>query len=120
MGKGLDSFEELRDDGIRYARLRWTSIKLKTVENLSTVLSKVCGYVVSVSLVIVAFVFLMVALALWIGEMLGHLSLGFLISGGVFLLAGAIIYLVRDRLIINSLVRFFSEMFFKDEKNGAK
>ncbi len=35
-----------------------------------------------------------VALAIWIGHMLGHMALGFLVSGGIFLVCAGLFYLM--------------------------
>lgn len=115
MGKGLDQLEDLRDDGVRYAKLRWAQLRLHIVENSSTLLSKAFGYLIFLVLIFIGLTFLMVALALWIGEMLGHLSLGFLISGGAFLIGGLVVFFIRDRLVVNTLVRYFIDMFFPEK-----
>lgn len=118
----MDQIEGLKDDGIRYVKLRWASLRLSAVEKISKLLSRVVGYVIFIALLLIALAFLMVALAIWIGEMLGHLSLGFLISGGVFLLGGVVVFLLRDRIAVNSLVRYFIDVFFSDndDENGTQ
>lgn len=121
MGKGLNQLGDIRDDGVRYIRLKWASVRLAAVENISTLLSKAFGWMIFIFLIFIAFIFLMVALALWLGEILGHLSFGFLVSGGVFLLVGLVVFLLRGRLIINQLVRLFSGMFFNsDDDDGTQ
>lgn len=114
MGKAFDQFEDLRDDGIRYARLKWASLRLAAADKISTSLSKTFGYVLFVFLLLFALAFLMVALALWIGEMLGHLSLGFLIAGGGLILLGVIAFFVGRMLVADSLVRHLIGVFFND------
>lgn len=112
MAKGLRQFEELTEDGVRYAKLKWVSVRLALVENLSTLVNKAYGYLIVLILALIAVVFLMVALSLWLGELLGHMSLGFLISGGAFLIAAAVVFFLRRKLIINSLVGTFANLFF--------
>lgn len=121
MGKGLDQLEDLRDDGVRYARLKWAQIRLRIVDNTSTLLSKAFGYIIFLVLIFLALAFLMVALSLWIGEMLGHMSLGFLISGGAFLIGGLVVYFIRDKLVADTLVRYFIDIFFpEDDEDGTQ
>ncbi len=115
MGRGFDQLTGLKDDAAEYLKLRWTSARLEAVDKISGGLAKALGYAVFVALALSALVFLMVALAIWIGEMLGHASLGFLIAGGGFLLAAAIVMLVGRRLFANTLVRYFVDLFFTDK-----
>lgn len=112
MGRGLDGLYGLRDDGLDYLKLRWTSLRLTAVEKIAGSLSKAFGIALCLVFVIAALMFLMVALALWIGEMLGHLSLGFLIAGGGFLVVGVVLFFVGRMLVANSLVKHFIDMFF--------
>lgn len=122
MGKGCEQFEDLREDAVRYARLKWISLRLAAAENIAVMLAKAFGFVIFLVLVFIALIFLMVALALLLGEVLGQLWLGFLISGGGFLLAGAIVYLVREKMMVNTFAGAFIELFFepKSEKNGTR
>lgn len=122
MGKSCEQFGDLKEDGIRYVKLKWISLRLAAAENLAALLAKAFGYLIFLFLVFIALIFLMVALALLLGEVLGQLWLGFLISGGVFLLAGAIVYLVRRKLMMHTFVRAFIELFFepKSGKNGTR
>ena len=118
MGKGLEQFEELKDDAVGYARLRWASMRLAAVDRLSTSLSGLFGMALVIALGLVALAFFMTALALWLGELMGHYSLGFLVAGGVLLVVGAIVFCLRRRLIVNSLVRLFAGMFFSTKTKG--
>lgn len=58
--------------------------------------------------------FFNIALALWVGELLGHLSLGFLIVGGVYLLAYIVFTLVwrngfKHRFTLGIINAFYNE-----------
>jgi len=112
MGVGFDRLYGLRDEGLDYLKLRWTSLRLTAVEKIAGSLSKAFGIALSLVFVLTALIFLMVALALWIGEMLGHPSLGFLITGGGFLVLGIVLFFVGKILVANSLVKHFIDMFF--------
>ncbi len=116
MKKGLDQLVELKDDSLSYLKLRLMSMKLRAVDRISDLLSKAFGYLLFVALLFVALTFLMVALALWLGEVLGSDWLGFLTSGGAFLLASVLIYFIGHRFVSGAVVRFFMDLFFT-EKN---
>ncbi len=126
MGKGLDQLEDqigdIRDDGMRYAELKWTQIKLRIVENLSTLLSKAYGYIIFLVLIFIALIFIMLAVALVVGEALGHFWLGFLISGGAVLIGAFGVYFFRDRFVVHALIRYFIDVFFPEEevRDGRK
>lgn len=118
MGKGFEQLEDLKDDGIRYVRLKWISLRLSAAENLSALLAKAFGYLIFLVLLFIGLIFLMFALALLLGEVLGQMWLGFLISGGVFLLAGLIAYFIRGRMMLNSFVRTFVDLFFESKSDS--
>ncbi len=117
MGRGLDDFLELRDEAYDWVRLRWANLRLGVVEKLSVGMGKAFGWVIFILLVLSAITFLMIALALWLGELLGHTSYGFLIAGGALLLCAVIGLLVGGRLVTNSMVRYFVDMFFTENDN---
>jgi hypothetical protein len=114
MANGFDELRSLGEETFDYLKLRWASMRLATVERLSDSASRAAGAVVAGVVILIALMFLMIALALWIGEMLGHASLGFLIAGGGFLLIGVVLWLVGRRLFAGTMVRFFVDMFFTD------
>lgn len=118
MGKGLDQLCELRDDGIDYLKLRWASLRLEAVEKISSGISKAFGYLLAIVLVIIAMVFLTTALALWLGEILGHPALGFLVGGGVFIVAALVLFLLGGKMLDNTMVRYFIGLFFTDKEHG--
>ena len=55
------------------------------------------------------------ALTVLIARATGSVLWALVIVGGAFLIISLIAFLLRDRLIVNSMVRMFSRMFF--EKN---
>ncbi len=122
MANGLDELRGLGEETLDYVKLRWASVRLGVAERLSTAVSRVLGRIVALVVVLFAVLFLMVALALWIGEMLGHLSLGFLVAGGTLLLAGIILFYVGRRFFADSTVRWFVDLLFTDNdyKDGTR
>ena len=43
-------------------------------------------------------------------------ALGFTIVGGVFLIGGVLLYLLRKRFLVNAMVRFFVKLFFNETR----
>jgi hypothetical protein len=122
MRSGLEGLGDLRDDALDYVKLRWASIRLGAADRLSSAVSRVLGYVLAFTLVLFAVVFMMVALSLWIGYMLGHPALGFLICGGAFLIVGVVILFAGRNMFANSMVKYFVDLFFTDNdyRHGTK
>jgi hypothetical protein len=120
MGQITDQLNELRDDGIDYLRLRWAAMRLEAVDRVQAALSKAFGYLIFLVLLFIGLTFAMVAAALWLGELLGHLSIGFAIAGGTFIAAGLVVFFVRKRFARNTLVRYFIGIFFPTPTNDSK
>jgi hypothetical protein len=49
-----------------------------------------------------------------IGDHLDSYPLGFLVVGGIYLLATGLLFLVRDKIVEGPLLEKFSEIFFND------
>jgi hypothetical protein len=114
MTNGLDEFRELGLDAIDYLRLRWASFRLAVVDTLSRAAAKTAGIVLALVFLFSALAFFAIALALWIGEMMGRPSIGFVIVGGVFLLIGVLMWFLGRRIFTNGMIHPFIDMFFTD------
>ncbi len=114
MANAFDELRSLGEEGVDYLKLRWASLRLASVDRLSTAAARVAGALLAGVLILSAVVFLMMALALWIGEMTGSYALGFLIAGGVFLLVGIVFWFVGRRMFAGLMVRYFVDIFFTD------
>jgi hypothetical protein len=115
MRNGMEQFTELREELVEYLKLRWAAFRLGAVDGISSALAKAFGYIIFLVLIFIALIFLMMALALWLGDVLGHPALGFLVSGGAFLIAAIVIYFVHYRLGRNAIVRYFIDLCFSDK-----
>ena len=73
------------------------------------------GILLSLLFVSVAMMCFIAALTVLIARATGSVLWALVIVGGAFLIISLIAFLLRDRLIVNSMVRMFSRMFF--EKN---
>jgi uncharacterized protein YqhQ len=94
-----ESIKNLFDKSKDYLETKIELTKLKTIDKSADVLSAV---VVIVSLLFVGsllFLFLSVALALFLGKLLGAYFYGFLIMGGFFALIMLIIFVQKDKWI---------------------
>ncbi len=73
--------------------------RLKAIEKLATITSDFVSNLVLIICIALFFMMLNIAIALLVGDLLGHAYLGFLIVSGVYLLAFLLIYILRDKFI---------------------
>ncbi len=94
-----DSIKTLIDQSKDYLDTKIELTKLKTIDRSADVLSSV---VVMVSMIFIGsllFLFVSIALALYLGKMLGAYHYGFFIMGGFFAVILLIIYVQRGKWI---------------------
>ena len=105
----------ISDDVKEYISLRIKRLKLTAVENLSTFTSSVFVFllVLFISLLLLSF-----GAAFWLGDVLGSMALAFAIVGGAVGVVAVVMYALRNRLIADSMVRKFSQMFFSTNLNS--
>lgn len=115
------SVEELKETAKEYLKLCTDATKLRLIDNLSTVLNKILSYFVITLLLLVAIVFFALGLNQWLTRFISPIAAACLI-GSVVLIACIVLFLCRNRLFINSLVRMLAKVFFQkeSEKEGGE
>jgi hypothetical protein len=88
-------FEKLKD----YAEIRLDLFKLKSINKIAGFTSSVITIVILTVLLSGVILCLTIGIALLIGSWLGNAYYGFFIVGGIYLIAGLVIYSMRDKLI---------------------
>lgn len=111
----LDGLADLRDDAMEYLSLRWTAVRLRAVSGMSDGLGSATGWILAGVFGVGAIVFMMVALALWIGRLTGDPAMGFLIAGGGMLLLAAAGFFIGRAVVRRAAVRRLASMFFTDD-----
>lgn len=102
-------------DALEFLKRSVDGCKLRIAENLSLLLGDViCGFVLFI-LLFVAYLALMVAIAILLLPLIG-LPLSIVVVASLLLLTAMIIYMLRERLFVDGIVRHLSRMFF--EKSG--
>ena len=87
--------ETLLSDAGDYLDARTKLWKLRTIEHAAEIYSSLISRLVFVAIYSIVALFAMIGAALWIGEKLGRVWLGFFVIGGIFLVAGLLIYAFR-------------------------
>lgn len=107
--------EELAEHVKEYINNRMDAVKLNTAEKSSKLAATVIASVV-VAMFFITFLFLAsTALAFVFSRLTGALSWGFLIVGGMYLLLGALIWLLKDRLLQLPIMNALLRQFFADD-----
>src|ERR1700730_17429851 len=94
-----DSIKTLIDKSKDYLETKIELTRLKTIDKSADVLSTV---VVSVAMIFISFLLILfasIALALYLGKMLGAYYYGFLILGGFYAIVLLLIYAKREKWI---------------------
>lgn len=107
--------DRLTSEVTDYVNLKVDAFKLSMVENLSTTLSSTFGVMVVALLALLAMLFFAAAITVLLSMLIGSMLWALVIMGAVLLIAAGVVYVLRDRLIINSLIRMFSRMFFASD-----
>lgn len=93
------SIKSLIEKSQDYLETKIEITKLKTVEKSSDLLSSIVVLILLVFQALLCFLFISVALALYLGSLTGSPRTGFFIMGGFYGIVFLIIYLLRDRWI---------------------
>ena len=119
--KYTDNFRKLLQETKQYLNLQKEYALMDTADKLTVILSTVAIAAVCFVLGAMILFFLTFALAYWIGNITGNLSLGF-ISIAVFLVLVLLIaYSKRNVWIIQPLARMMIRLFVnKEEKNNEQ
>ena len=118
MGLGAD-IEKISKDALEYIKSGMDGCKLRLVENLSLLFGDVlCAFVLSM-LRFVAYLALLVAVVIWLLPLLG-LPLAIVAVAAVLLLTAWVVYMLRERLFVDRMVRRFVKIFFEEKRGDEK
>lgn len=108
--------EELAQHVKEYINNRMDAVKLSTAEKSSKLAATVIASVVVAMFFVTFLFFASTALAFVFSRLTGELYWGFLIVAGIYLLLGAVVWVLRERIlqlpIMNALLR---QLFTDDE-----
>jgi len=102
-------------DGIKnYIEAKLELIKLDFVDRTASVMSKLVGLCVLVSVMIMGVITFLLLLAIVLGYLLNNYILGITIFLGVILGAIIIVFLARKRMIVKPLKNLFIEYLYDE------
>ena len=117
--KNLESIGKLLLEFKKYLELQKEFVKLDATEKMTVILSAILIVTVLLLLGSIVLLFLTFALAYYLGDVLGSLSLGFGLISAFILLLTVIFYLNRNRMVIQPMARFMTKLILTKE-DGSK
>ena len=107
--KNIESIGKLLLEFKKYLELQKEFVKLDATEKMTVILSAILIVTVLLLLGSIVLLFLTFALAYYLGDVLGSLSLGFGLISAFILLLTVIFYLNRNRMVIQPMARFMTK-----------
>ena len=117
--KNIESIGKLLLEFKKYLELQKEFVKLDATETMTVILSAILIVTVLLLLGSIVLLFLTFALAYYLGDVLGSLSLGFGLISAFILLLTVIFYLNRNRMVIQPMARFMTKLILTKE-DGSK
>lgn len=111
-GKSKNAADEMISSVKEYVALKIDELKLKGVEGLSLLCSKMIFIFLAAMTIVIVLQLLGLSLGFLIGEYLGSNALGFLAVGAFFIIVFIILYLFKNKIFVNNFVKFFIQIFF--------
>ena len=117
--KNIESIGKLLLEFKKYLELQKEFVKLDATEKMTVILSAILIVTVLLLLGSIVLLFLTFALAYYLGDVLGSLSLGFGLISAFILLLTVIFYINRNLMIIQPMARFMTKLILTKE-DGSK
>ena len=95
-----------------FLQLQLAATKLTAIELLSLTLSYGFGVLLAIGAAMLALMFFLGAITLLIAQAIGSLEWAMIIAAIVFAIVGIVAYRLRERMMTDTLVRRFAQMFF--------
>ena len=95
-----------------FLQLHLAATKLSAIELLSLTLSYGFGVLLAIGAAMLALMFFLGAITLLIAQAIGSLEWAMIIAAIVFAIVGIAAYCLRERMMTDTLVRRFAQMFF--------
>ncbi len=116
--KNIESIGKLFLEFKRYLELQKEFVRLDAAEKMTVILSAILIVAVLLLLGSIVLLFLTFALAYYLGDLLGSLSLGFGLISAFLLLLAAIFYSNRNRMVVQPMARFMTRLILAKEDDS--
>ena len=113
MGKSSPGkYKKFIRDGKEYLTTRYDLLRLELLEKISSIVALLILVMIALVLITTVWVYISGILIVLMANAFGNYILPFIIMGGVSLLILVIVVLLKDKIILNSLIRIFSKILF--------
>lgn len=111
MENSAATIEKLYERIEQYSKTSFKLYKYAAIYETAALFSSLAVKFIMTLIVFIVVLLFTIASSLWIGDMLGNIACGFLISGMFYVVFGVIVYLFRkpwiERQISNSIIKSF-------------
>ena len=110
-----DNVSEISENVKAYIRLKTDMLKLTLTEKLSLIISALLISVILFLVFLFISMFISIAFIFWFRDHAGPLYVGALIVAGGYLVIGVIVFLMRNSLFIDPLVKQITKVLLEEE-----
>jgi hypothetical protein len=110
-----DNVSEISENVRAYIRLRIDLLKLTLTEKMSLIISALLISIILFLVFLFVSMFMSMAFIFWFRDHAGPLYVGAMIVAGFYLLVGAIVFLLRNRIFIDPLVSQISKILLEED-----
>lgn len=113
------NIEKLYEKAENYTKTSIELVKLQAIDKTSEIISSL-AVVISIAFIVAIFtLFLNIGVAIWIGDALDNMALGFLIVSGFYAVVGLIIFVGRKSLIRVPIDNLIVGTLLKDKSRNS-
>lgn len=112
-----ENFSELRDILKKYLDARVKLWKVLLLEKLAKMGTSILTILVLIVILASLLLLLLFAFSFWYGNVYGSIYCGFLISAGIYVLIGVLLFLLRRPIFSNNVIRNLGKIFFSEDKD---
>lgn len=107
--------ERLAESAAQYIDLKVYEVKVRTAKGLSIALNRLLVAILLLTLCSIVLMSAAFGGVLLLGDLIGSYAAGAFIVAAIFLVLLIVLFLLRDKLFLNGLVRMFVRLFFEEE-----
>ena len=119
MGKSSSGkYRKFIRDGKEYLTTRYDLLRLELLEKTSSIVALLILVMIALVLITTVWVYISGILIVLMADAFGSYIPPFIIMGGASLLILAIVVLLKDKMILNPLIRVFSKILFNHTEDN--
>ena len=107
--------EKLAESAAKYIDLKVDEVKVRAAKGLSVALNRLLVAILLLTLCSIVLMSAAFGGVLLLGDLIGSYAAGAFIVAAIFLVLLIVLFLLRDKMFLNGLVRMFVRLFFEEE-----